>query len=386
MKEKETKRVIKKTLPDGRVVRTVVIKKEKTEKGENKEEAKPKPKPKRERKKKSKKGRIGTIWLLLINGFIIALLAGGGLIAAHYLLQRGTRHGARAVVPDFQSLTMDQAQRLAKEGDLRLIINDSTYAPTRMRGSILDQVPQEGTIVKPGRTIYLTINATQQKMVDVPYVAGRSLRQAMNMLEMASLSIEELIYEEDIATNYILAQYCNGKEISESSDAIAPVGTGVTLRVGVDEAHNEVVIPSLRGKTFQMAQNTLWSAGLNVGEVVDMEGETQEITPLERRESFVIFQNIPSDSLVRMGTRLDLELSLHRSSIDSAIVRERREAEALEALALREKEIADSLAHFAVDSLDMEFVDIMPEVEVEPEVEEKPQVVVERVEMEDLFN
>lgn len=54
--------------------------------------------------------------------------------------------------------------------------------PAYEGGIVLDQLPEGGVEVKPGRTVYITINSFRQKMVPVPYVAGRSLRQAKNML------------------------------------------------------------------------------------------------------------------------------------------------------------------------------------------------------------
>ena len=49
----------------------------------------------------------------------------------------------------------------------------------------------------------------------MPYVAGRSLRQAKNMLEVAGLGIEQIVYRPDLATNYVLEEYADGKRISE---------------------------------------------------------------------------------------------------------------------------------------------------------------------------
>ncbi len=310
----------------------------------------------------------------MINCVVIGVLGGIGLVLTHYMLQWGTRHGVRAVVPDFQSLTLEQAQSLAIEGDLNLIINDSTYAPSRKRGSILDQIPPAGTLVKPGRSIYLTVNATQQSIVDVPYVAGRSLRQAKNMLDVASLTIKELIYEDDIATNYILAQYCDEEEVMERSHTKAVIGTGITLKVGVDEAHKETTTPSLIGKTLALAQNTLWDTGLNVGELSDFE----PIEESERRLAYVIFQSHPADSLITRGERIDLKLSQHRYMVDTVLKHEMMARKERELILFREKEIADSLAMTLIDSMDI--------VEIVPETLPQPKVRAERVEFEDLFN
>lgn len=100
------------------------------------------------------------------------------LLVAHFAMQIGTRHGSHRTVPDFTGLGLDEAIHLAHRTQLRLQVNDSLYVPAYEGGVVLDQLPHEGTQVKGGRTVYVTINSFAQKKVDVPYVAGRSLRQA----------------------------------------------------------------------------------------------------------------------------------------------------------------------------------------------------------------
>ena len=115
-------------------------------------------------------------------------------IVAHILMQIGTRHGAHRTVPDFTGVSYDEAEQLAHKHNLKLFINDSLYMPAYDGGAVLYQLPVAGVEVKPGRTIYVTVNSFAQKKVPVPYVAGRSLRQAKNMLEMAGLEIKQLVY------------------------------------------------------------------------------------------------------------------------------------------------------------------------------------------------
>ena len=143
------------------------------------------------------------LWNLALIAAIILAMA----VAAHILMQLGTRHGARRTVPDLSGVQLDQAQRIARKHDLQLHINDSLFVPAYEGGIVLDQLPEGGVEVKPGRTVYITINSFRQKMVPVPYVAGRSLRQAKNMLEIAGLEIGELIYRADMATNYVMEEY-----------------------------------------------------------------------------------------------------------------------------------------------------------------------------------
>ena len=190
------------------------------------------------------------LWNLALIAAIILAMA----VAAHILMQLGTRHGARRTVPDLSGVQLDQAQRIARKHDLQLHINDSLFVPAYEGGIVLDQLPEGGVEVKPGRTVYITINSSRQKMVPVPYVAGRSLRQAKNMLEIAGLEIAELVYRADMATNYVLEEYCEGKPVTPTTRMEAEMGSGVTLYVGVEEGYGTTIVPRLVGLPLAQAK------------------------------------------------------------------------------------------------------------------------------------
>lgn len=68
--------------------------------------------------------------LVLIGAIILAMA-----VAAHIVMQVGTRHGARRTVPDFSGVKLDQAQRMARKYDLKLHINDSLFVPAYEGGT-----------------------------------------------------------------------------------------------------------------------------------------------------------------------------------------------------------------------------------------------------------
>ena len=184
---------------------------------------------------------------------LIAGVVAGLLLAAHFAMQLGTRHGQHRTVPDFTGLALDDAGRLAQRNSLELRVNDSLFVPAYDGGVVLDQLPHEGTQVKGGRTVYVTINSFSQKKVEVPYVAGRSLRQAKNMLEIAGLEIDRLVYQPDMATNYVLEQRVDGRPIEAGTKRQIEMGSGVTLYVGVAEGDSVVVVPKVIGVSLREA-------------------------------------------------------------------------------------------------------------------------------------
>ena len=273
---------------------------------------------------------------ILYHLAMIALLFLGLAVAAFVAMALGTRHNARRTVPDFVGLQLNDAEYFAGRRDLEIIINDSLHVSAYPGGVVLDQLPKGGVVVKPGRKVYVTINSSRQRMVAVPYVAGRSLRQAKNMLETAGLTIDHLEYAEDIATNYVLAEFINGEEVLEESELQAEMGSGVVLRVGVSATDTATAAPQVLGRSLFEAKSRLWESGLNIGEIIFDEG----MPALERNRAKVYRQSILPTEAVAYGARVSLHLTLDAVKVDSAIVQQERRVEE----ALKAKMAADSIA------------------------------------------
>ena len=281
------------------------------------------------------------LWNLTLIVGLLASLA----ILAYVALSVGTRHGKQLTVPNFTGLALKDAQYFAQQRGLNLIINDSLFVPAYPGGMVLEQLPKGGVAVKKGRKIYITINSFAQKKLPMPYVAGRSLRQAKNMLEGAGFGIDSLVYVEDMATNYVLAQYFEGQEVTAESNLKVEKGRGVTLRVGVSPDQNSTTVPRLIGRRLFDAKGRLWELGLNVDKVTYDQG----ITLLNQDDARVCRQSILQGSTVTLGERVALHLTLDMTAVDAAAAEAERQVEEL----LRQQAVADSLAQVTADSLRM---------------------------------
>lgn len=294
------------------------------------------------RKKKTASNEVSIVKHLLCIAAVLTVL----LLAASLLMRWGTRHGERRTVPDFTGMSLAEAQRAAHDVELALIVNDSLFVPAFDGGTVLDQLPKGGVEVKSGRKVYITINSFRQKMVGVPYVAGRSLRQAKNMLESGGLEIARLEYVDDIATNYVLEQYLEGMKIQPDTKVEAEIGTGVTLVVGVQEGSELTDVPGLIGLPLSRAKSRIWEMGLNVGSVEYDAG----VGRLERGSARVYWQSEGQGHSLRLGSTVSLKLTT-----DAAKISERGAAADLELQrymrerAAREREI-DSLRRLGLDA------------------------------------
>ena len=308
-----------------------------------------------------KRGKSNASWFdrlrsnpILWNLTLIAVVLIALIVLSYIALAVGTRHGMRRRVPDFTGLTLKDAQYYASQKGLKIIVNDSLYVPAYPGGMVLEQLPKGGVDVKEGRKIYLTINSFAQKKLPMPYVAGRSLRQAKNMLEGSGFGIERLEYVEDMATNYVLGQYLGGVEITAESNIKIEKGTGVVLKVGVSPTQNSTTVPRLIGRKLFDAKSKLWEQGLNVGDVTYDEG----ITLLNQDDARVCRQSVLQSSELTLGTKVSMHLTLDKE----VVARATEEAEAAVEQALRQREVADSLARATADSLRM-----LNSVEPQPE-------------------
>ena len=308
-----------------------------------------------------KRGKSNASWFdrlrsnpILWNLTLIAVVLIALIVLSYIALAVGTRHGMRRRVPDFTGLTLKDAQYYASQKGLKIIVNDSLYVPAYPGGMVLEQLPKGGVDVKESRKIYLTINSFAQKKLPMPYVAGRSLRQAKNMLEGSGFGIERLEYVEDMATNYVLGQYLGGVEITAESNIKIEKGTGVVLKVGVSPTQNSTTVPRLIGRKLFDAKSKLWEQGLNVGDVTYDEG----ITLLNQDDARVCRQSVLQSSELTLGTKVSMHLTLDKE----VVARATEEAEAAVEQALRQRAVADSLARATADSLRM-----LNSVEPQPE-------------------
>lgn len=256
----------------------------------------------------------------LISHVVLILLFGLLVVMGVYVgLKVGTRHNDVIKVPNFLGVNIDKARSIADERGLNIVVRDSVFDVDLPGGTIMDQLPRTSDVrdvtVKPGRKIYVTINAYNRRMVDVPYVAKQTLRQAINQLERAGLTIEKLVYEADMtSTDYVLRQEVGGRDVKPESGVKMPIGTGVTLYVSYRFEEGASVVPRLVGLTLNQAENVLWNSGFNVG-TVDYDNSVEDIVAYRRAR--VVKQSRAHSVAAKRGSSVSLTLSCDMEMVDS---------------------------------------------------------------------
>lgn len=292
-----------------------------------------------------KSGFIGFLrrFPLIANIFYIGIFGIITLVAVYVGLIVGTRHGKIIEVPNFMGMSIEDAEGVALKSDLNLIVRDSIFDVDLPGGTIVDQLPKTSTVrevtVKPGRKIYVTVNAYTRRMVNIPYVAKQTLRQALNQIERSGLTVSRLVYEADMtSTDYVIKQKVDNREILPTTERKAPVGTGVTLHVSYQHEEQNTQTPRLVGLSLQQAKNTLWDNGLNLAKVI-YDDSVEDL--IARRKARVYKQSSKIGTSLRRGSEVTLYLTCDENLADSMSViaaEEIKELEKQRRKALEERE------------------------------------------------
>lgn len=211
------------------------------------------------------KNNTSKFWILknLVGAVLFfAVLA----VVANILLGIFTHHGKIIQVPDMVGLTVREADHVADTAGVRIEVVDSIYVRGMAKGAVYKQNPAAGSNVKKGRRIMLTINATQPKRITMPNLVGYSMRQAKAELSSRGLNLGRLIYVDDIATNNVLKQQQNGRDVRPGSSVES--GSDIDLVVGLNGSDNRTYIPNVMGMKYIRAVDVVHENSLNVNNLV----------------------------------------------------------------------------------------------------------------------
>ena len=260
--------------------------------------------------KEEKKGGILSNWIvrnLILAVLFVAVL----LIAANILLSVCTLHNKEITVPDFTNMTYDEARYNAERLGLKVEITDSVYVRRMKKGAVFTQFPKSGSNVKKGRTVQLTTNAKTAKEVTMPLLVGYSMRQAKAELSSRGLNLGRLIYVNDIATNNVLKQFNNSREIAAGTKIES--GSVIDLMVGLNSEDNRTYAPDLKGLKYMRAVDAIHDNSLNVGKL----NFDKQIKTYSDSLNAVVYKQSPSISggPLTMGTTVSIWLTTDEGKI-----------------------------------------------------------------------
>jgi eukaryotic-like serine/threonine-protein kinase len=135
-------------------------------------------------------------------GLVGLIVLGAGIYIGfdRALMPRVTRHGVSVTVPDVSNLTPPEADSiLSRVGlSMRQQLLRKLGLPINQ---VIDQRPPAGSAVKPGRSVFVTINTGDTTTVIVPSVVGRSKLDVPGLLAEMGLTAGELM-EDSVRSSF----------------------------------------------------------------------------------------------------------------------------------------------------------------------------------------
>lgn len=210
--------------------------------------------------KEKKTGFFGH-WIIrnLVAALIIFVVL---VVGAMIFLNIVTKHNQELVVPDLTNMSVSEAEAAAVAEGMRVEVVDSVFVKRMKRGAVYRQNPTAGNMVKKGRRIALTINAVNAKKVSMPNLIGYSMRQAMAELQSRGLVLGRLIYVKDMATNNVLRQFMDAREIEPGTQVESE--SVIDIEVGLNDADSSTFVPDVLGLRNVNAVDAIHSSSLNV--------------------------------------------------------------------------------------------------------------------------
>lgn len=223
------------------------------------------------------------------------------LVVTYKWLGAYTNHGETVTVPNVIGMKYSDLEKVLGDKTMRVKISDSSvFVLDKPPGVVIDQDPAPNELVKEGRTVYVTITRTVPPQVKLPDLKDVSQRQAEAILTSYGLKVGQLIYRPDLAKNAVLAVQVNGQTIQ--TGAQLKKGSVVDLVLGDGIGNTEVLVPVLKGLTYDEVIFVLQGSSIQPGAVVFDKGVRD--TTIAK-----VYRQIPEpgDSIfIKQGESIDL--------------------------------------------------------------------------------
>ncbi|WP_439152582.1 PASTA domain-containing protein [Winogradskyella sp.] len=142
-----------------------------------------------------------------------------------------TNHGEFVVVPNLKGKSIETVKIELKDNDLEMKIQDSAnYNPNYPKYSVIEQNPEAGSQVKENRKIYLILNPSGYRKVEVPDIIKRTFRQAKPQLQALEFKVGEITYKDNIGKDVVLGMKHDGKNLKPGT--MLPLTSTIDLVLG----------------------------------------------------------------------------------------------------------------------------------------------------------
>lgn len=173
---------------------------------------------------------------VLANIGIICIIAILGIYAVYVAIALFTKHGRSNELPGVEGKTYTEAVNILHDRGFKVDIRDSLYRDDVKPGYVIEQFPKANSIVKPGRKIFLYINAVHPREVVLDdnnrpnelAMKGESFRSAMAKLDELGFKNVRVVKVLG-TTDRVVKVTANGKAVRKMQKI--PVTSSIVLEV-----------------------------------------------------------------------------------------------------------------------------------------------------------
>lgn len=244
---------------------------------------------------------------MLRFGIVVLLL----WVLHSIFLRLYTNHGQKLKMPKYIGVYLDKATEHAHSKGYEVQVLDSIFINGKPGGIVLSQIPGEGSMVKKGRTIYVSVSkfhAEQFLSSELPILYGKNFRfkrdELHNLFDLNTRIIEGK-YDPG-PEGHILEVYYHGQRISDNElrkeDVLINRGDTLDFIISMSSG-GKIDVPDLLCKTMAEVEFLLSSYKLELGAVEQL--ESVDDVP----SSYVAEQSPKPGESVLFNTKVDVKIS-----------------------------------------------------------------------------
>ena len=207
-----------------------------------------------------------------------------------------TRHGSEFPAPNLVGQSLQAAQQELEESSSSMQIAERRFSPDSPDGTILEQRPLAGALIKRGRVFSLVVSRGAE-LIDVPRLRGYTVRQAELIIAQVGLAVGGRGSEIDdsVPTGTVV------RTIPRAGTSL-PKGAAVNILVNDRKQTNITWCPNLVGLNIEEARDILRERSLLVGSI------DRQYDPTLLPGTIISQSYSPGEELV-IGNEIDLVIS-----------------------------------------------------------------------------
>ncbi len=252
--------------------------------------------------KKIQTKKVIKIAIIIIAILIVASFTGMWMV--NTVMNAVIHNRKEVIVPDIEGKTINEALTILSEKNLSLYKVAEKFDTNVPAGSIISQSPPPGLTVREGKAVESVISSGG-KVVFVPEIEGKSMRQAELMLRQAELLMGEQIrtFSSTVKRDFVVTQEPASGEIIEKNSYI-----NIVVSRGPAEEEKIKKMPNLLGIKVSRAEQALKELNLELSKI-----ETTINDELD--EGTVIKQAPVQGTIVDVNTLVELTISKQTRSL-----------------------------------------------------------------------